>query len=145
MDETKTDSQETKTDGGETKTKSEWSDREVGALWRKGGEKPFYSGSLTVSGSTTEIVIFQNKFKEKENQPDLRIYKSRPQDSTQTSDDWSEREIGALWRKGDDKPFYSGSLSVKDEKTEIVIFQNKFKEKDNQPDLRIYKSKALQN
>ena len=64
---------------------------------------------------------------------------------TQTSDDWSEREIGALWRKGDDKPFYSGSLSVKDEKTEIVIFQNKFKEKDNQPDLRIYKSKALQN
>tara|TARA_R110002153_G_scaffold49475_1_gene139470 strand:- start:244 stop:489 length:246 start_codon:yes stop_codon:yes gene_type:complete len=77
MDETKTDSQETKTDGGETKTKSEWSDREVGALWRKGGEKPFYSGSLTVSGSTTEIVIFQNKFKEKDNQPDLRIYKSK--------------------------------------------------------------------
>ncbi len=61
-----------------------------------------------------------------------------------TSSEWSEREIGSLWRKGGDKPFYSGNLTIGDEKVEIVIFKNKFKEKDTQPDLRIYKSKALQ-
>jgi ribosomal protein L31 len=129
----------------ETNSNSDWSDRELGALWRKGGDKPFYSGSLTVSGSKTEIVIFKNKFKENDSQPDLRIYLSKPQGSeSDSSNDWSEREIGALWRKGGDKPFYSGSLSVKDQKTEVVIFKNKFKEKDAQPDLRIYKSKELQ-
>ena len=61
-----------------------------------------------------------------------------------TSSEWSEREIGALWRKGGEKPFYSGNLTIGDEKVEIVIFKNKFNEKDTQPDLRIYKSKALQ-
>ena len=49
----------------ESKTSSEWSDREVGALWRKGGDKPFYSGNLTINGEKLEIVIFTNKFKPK--------------------------------------------------------------------------------
>jgi len=61
----------------ENNTSSEWSDREIGALWRKGGDKPFYSGSVTVGGEKLEIVIFKNKYKEKDNQPDLRIYKSK--------------------------------------------------------------------
>ena len=61
-----------------------------------------------------------------------------------TSSELSEREIGALWRKDGKKPFYSGNLTIGDEKVEIVIFKNEFKEKDTQPDLRIYKSKALQ-
>ena len=64
----------------QNKTSSEWSDREVGALWRKGGDKPFYSGNLTVNGEKLEVVIFPNKYKEKDNQPDLRIYKSKPVD-----------------------------------------------------------------
>lgn len=58
-----------------------------------------------------------------------------------SSNDWSEREIGALWRKGADRPFYSGTIRIGEEKFEIVIFPNKYKEKDNHPDLRIYKSK----
>jgi len=65
-------------------------------------------------------------------------------ENNNTSSEWSDREIGALWRKGGDKPFYSGNLTIGGEKVEIVIFKNKFKEKDNHPDLRIYKSKALQ-
>ena len=58
---------------------SEWSKRELGALWRKGGnDNPFYSGSVTIDGQRHEIVIFKNKFKENgSNQPDLRIYKSQ--------------------------------------------------------------------
>jgi len=62
----------------EENSNSEWSEREVGALWRKGGDKPFYSGNLTVGGEKVEIVIFPNKYKEKDSQPDLRIYKSKP-------------------------------------------------------------------
>lgn len=62
----------------EKKKENEWSERELGALWRKGGENPFYSGSLTVDGQRLEVVIFPNKYKENgSNQPDLRIYKSK--------------------------------------------------------------------
>ena len=56
--------------------------------------------------------------------------------------DWSEREIGALWkRSGSNQKYLSGKLKMDDGSTqEIVIFTNKYKNADNQPDFRIYKS-----
>lgn len=44
-------------------------------------------------------------------------------------------EIGGLWEKQDKNgnPFYAGKLSGN-----IVIFKNNFKEKDNQPDYKMY-------
>ena len=62
-----------------SESKTDWQDREVGALWTKeGGGQRFYSGFVEIDGEKREVVIFKNKFKEKENQPDLRIYKSIP-------------------------------------------------------------------
>ena len=64
----------------ETTSKSEWSKRELGALWRVDGEKQsYYSGEIKDSdGNRTKIVCFPNSFKEKgSNQPDIRIYTSK--------------------------------------------------------------------
>ena len=62
-----------------TKDKSEWSKRELGALWRIDGNKQsYYSGEIKDSeGNSTKIVCFPNTFKEQgSNQPDIRIYAS---------------------------------------------------------------------
>jgi hypothetical protein len=61
------------------KKNSDWSEREVGALWRvDGSNQSFYSGSIKVNGKSFKIVCFKNKFKEANtNQPDLRIYEQK--------------------------------------------------------------------
>ena len=68
-------------------------------------------------------------------------------DTTESSaNDWKEREMGALWkREGKNQRYLSGKITVGEfgvEKTiNIVIFVNKFKEKDNQPDFRVYEDR----
>jgi|TARA_R100001163_G_scaffold14160_1_gene13017 hypothetical protein len=63
-----------------TKEKSDWSKRELGALWRVDGQKQsYYSGTIKdADGNQVKIVCFPNSFKEKgSNQPDIRIYASK--------------------------------------------------------------------
>lgn len=53
-----------------------------------------------------------------------------------------KKSIGALWEKtskGGTK-YFSGVFESGDQKTNIVIFQNNRKEKDNQPDWQIFLS-----
>tara|TARA_X000001036_G_scaffold437672_1_gene483560 strand:- start:5297 stop:5611 length:315 start_codon:yes stop_codon:yes gene_type:complete len=62
--------------------------------------------------------------------------------------DWKKREIGALWRRdGKNQKFLSGKIKIgefEDEKTiSIVVFSNRFKEKDIHPDFRIYEDTPL--
>jgi hypothetical protein len=60
--------------------------------------------------------------------------------------DWAEREVGALWKKqSPTQKFLSGHIKIDDgmggeEMLQVVIFNNKHKQKDNHPDFRIYKS-----
>ena len=66
-----------------TKEKSDWSKRELGALWRIDGQsQSYYSGEIKDSeGNKMKIVCFPNSFKEKgSNQPDIRIYASKEGD-----------------------------------------------------------------
>tara|TARA_Y100001973_G_scaffold98948_1_gene157446 strand:- start:1973 stop:2188 length:216 start_codon:yes stop_codon:yes gene_type:complete len=66
-----------------TKQKSDWSKRELGALWRVDGQnQSYYSGTIKDSdGNETKIVCFPNSFKDKgSNQPDIRIYASKERD-----------------------------------------------------------------
>lgn len=57
---------------------------EIGALWKKSGQtQKFLSGTIKRSAipagtDDIQIVVFSNKFKEKDSHPDLRIYISRP-------------------------------------------------------------------
>ncbi len=65
----------------EVKGNNEWKERDIGALWKREGKGQRYlSGKLTVKGEQVDIVVFVNKFKEKENQPDFRVYYSKPRD-----------------------------------------------------------------
>jgi uncharacterized protein (DUF736 family) len=64
-------------------SQSDWKKREIGALWRRDGKnQKFLSGKITIGefgeDKTYSIVVFANKFKEKENQPDFRIYEDTP-------------------------------------------------------------------
>ena len=67
---------------------------------------------------------------------------------TNKTNDWQERECGALWkRKSATQTYLSGHVEV-DElgtkvKKKIVIFSNKHKKKDNHPDYRVYLSTAM--
>jgi uncharacterized protein (DUF736 family) len=64
-----------------------------------------------------------------------------------TPNAWDQKELGCLWKKAkkaDGEKFLSGILNLKnvpgfpDKDVEIVVFSNKKKTKDTQPDLRIY-------
>jgi hypothetical protein len=58
---------------------SEWQNRECGALWKK--ESPtqkYFSGHVKVTNNGEEkmvrLIVFSNRNKEKDSQPDFRIY-----------------------------------------------------------------------
>ena len=59
----------------EDKQKNEWQEREFGALWKNEGRNQTY---LTGKIGDQKVVIFSNKNKNKDNQPDFRVYKSEP-------------------------------------------------------------------
>ena len=66
-------------------TNNEWKEREIGALWKREGKNQRYlSGKLTIGEfgveKTINVVVFVNRYKEKENQPDFRIYEDRPRE-----------------------------------------------------------------
>lgn len=66
---------------------------ELGALWKrksKNGGQTYLAGHIKVGAEETpvKLVVFSNKHKNKETQPDFRIYESKPYDaaaSTATS------------------------------------------------------------
>ncbi len=69
-----------------SKTNNDWDKREVGALWTKTSQssgKKYFSGHFKMENEFGEekkvqVVAFYNKDKKSENQPDFRIYLSRP-------------------------------------------------------------------
>lgn len=55
--------------------------KDIGALWRKEKDgKEYMTGTITIGDTAHEIVVFKNGFKEKPNQSDWRIYKSKPRE-----------------------------------------------------------------
>ena len=64
--------------------KKPYDNLELGALWqRESSQGKYLTGTINLKGvgladKQVPIVIFSNKFKKAENQPDLRIYLSKP-------------------------------------------------------------------
>ena len=82
--------------------KNEWSEREVGALWKRSGPNQKYlTGKVKVDGVEKNVVIFSNKNKTKDNQPDFRVYLSRDRQAqgdasdevVETSNDEQQEEL----------------------------------------------------
>ena len=69
----------------DTQKNTEWSDREIGALWKREGKNQKYlTGKMkSADGTEQQVVIFSNKNKTKDNQPDFRVYKSEPREEQQ--------------------------------------------------------------
>lgn len=72
----------TNTNNEATKS-SDWSKREIGALWKKdGATQKFLSGYVKIDELGTEkevkVVVFANKNKSKDTAPDYRIFVSKP-------------------------------------------------------------------
>ena len=62
-----------------TENKTDWSKRELGALWKNTGRSQTYlTGHVTPPGASepVKVIIFSNKNKNKDNQPDFRVYLS---------------------------------------------------------------------
>ena len=64
--------------------KSEWNERELGALWKResrAGSQTYLAGHVVVdelgSEKKIKVVVFSNKNKTNERAPDFRIYKSK--------------------------------------------------------------------
>ena len=69
----------------EQKQKSEWQQRELGALWKNEGRNQKYlSGYIKVPGSSGEseedqvkVVVFSNKNRNNDRAPHFRVYRSK--------------------------------------------------------------------
>lgn len=74
-------------------TSNDWQEREIGALWKRSGSNQKYlSGKLKLAdGSTLDVVIFSNKYKNADNQPDFRVYKGTPANNSQQTSDNNEK------------------------------------------------------
>lgn len=75
---------------------------------------------------------------------------SEDQKNKNPDNDWKKRDIGALWkREGKNQKFLSGKIVVgefgEEQEIQIVVFKNRYKDKDNQPDFRIYQDKPIQS
>jgi len=59
--------------------KSEWRERELGALWiKQGSSKNYMTGNFLSNGERIPVVVFKNTNKTSDNAPDYIIYKSKP-------------------------------------------------------------------
>ena len=71
-----------------TNGKTDWTKMELGALWRRQSSKgeKYLTGTLkftegVAAGQQVQVIIFSNKDKTAENQPDLRVYLSEKTNS----------------------------------------------------------------
>jgi uncharacterized protein (DUF736 family) len=79
-----------------TEQKSEWQEREIGALWKQSGKNQNYlSGHI----NQEKVVIFTNRGKtENPKAPDFRVYKSKPkeEDSQPVASSTTQEEVDEL-------------------------------------------------
>tara|TARA_B110001454_G_C12527651_1_gene353830 strand:- start:362 stop:637 length:276 start_codon:yes stop_codon:yes gene_type:complete len=60
--------------------KSQYKDEEVGAFWKRTSQRgqKYLAGHIKDGEESVKLVVFANQNKKSDNQPDYRIYKSRP-------------------------------------------------------------------
>ena len=68
--------------------KSEWDERELGALWKKqsANGRKYLSGKLKVGGKDMNVVCFPNQNKKADNHPDFRLYTSKEYEANAQTD-----------------------------------------------------------
>ena len=77
-----------------TSNSNDWQEREIGALWKRNGSNQKYlSGKIKLAdGSSMDVVVFTNKYKNADNQPDFRVNKGTPSGSPQPTESKGQAE-----------------------------------------------------
>ena len=81
--------------------KSEWRERELGALWIKQGNssKDYMTGHCSVNDEKVSVVVFKNSNKTSDRAPDYVIYKNKPREdsaATESTSSNSSEEVPEL-------------------------------------------------
>ena len=77
-----------------TNTSNKQQSEELGALWKrtsKGGMQYLAGHVIGSDGKTRKVVVFRNDKKTADNQPDYRMYESKPLGATQPSDNGGQQ------------------------------------------------------
>ena len=71
--------------------KSEWRERELGALWIKQGNssKDYMTGHCSVNDEKVSVVVFKNSNKTSDRAQDYVIYKNKPREDSATTENTS--------------------------------------------------------
>ena len=71
--------------------KSQWRERELGALWIKQGNssKDYMTGHCSVNDEKVSVVVFKNSNKTSDRAPDYVIYKNKPREDSATTENTS--------------------------------------------------------
>lgn len=52
--------------------------KDIGALWVQTGKNgEYWSGSIEINGTKQNVLVFKNTYKNKETQPDFKVYEKR--------------------------------------------------------------------
>ena len=74
-----------------------WSEREIGALWKQQSGKgtKYLSGHVKGNGESDQqrVVVFANKDKKNSKAPDFRMYLSQPNDSSASTSSTSDTDV----------------------------------------------------
>ncbi len=89
-----------------TNTSNKQQSEELGALWKrtsKGGMQYLAGHVIGSDGKTRKVVVFRNDKKTADNQPDYRMYESKPLGSNQSSDNGAQQvETAQAASQGED-------------------------------------------
>tara|TARA_B100000029_G_scaffold201227_1_gene199438 strand:- start:288 stop:545 length:258 start_codon:yes stop_codon:yes gene_type:complete len=82
-------------------TNNKWSDREVGAFWKREGKssgRKYLAGHMEVNGEKQKVVVFSNSNKKNDKAPDFRVYLSDEvsREGSPTTDDAQEESADLL-------------------------------------------------
>ena len=78
--------------------KSEWRERELGALWIKQGNsaKDYMTGHCSINDEKVSVVVFKNTNKTSERAPDYVIYKHKPREAEEGAQQNNAEEVPSL-------------------------------------------------
>tara|TARA_B100001094_G_scaffold332630_1_gene405562 strand:+ start:140 stop:409 length:270 start_codon:yes stop_codon:yes gene_type:complete len=81
-----------------TKVKSEWRERELGALWiKQGSSKDYMTGHCSVNNERISVVVFKNNNKSSDRAPDYVIYKHKDrEEEASASNNQAKEEVPEL-------------------------------------------------
>ena len=57
--------------------------KDIGALWIQTGKNgEYWTGTIEINGTKQNVVVFKNTYKNKDTQPDFKVYEKKQQEES---------------------------------------------------------------